>query len=359
MAYTALLMFLISCIILLLLSSSSISAQPVQYACSGPSGVNQTTNSTTYITNLNSLLNSLSSNATSSDIGFYNTTIGDGSDKVYGLFLCRGDITHQDCQNCVLTASEEIKPICSNMITAISWYDYCLIRYSNQSIFSILQQEPVTYRSGPSDVTNLDKYNQTVRDLMSGLVREAAYGSSTPKYYAAGQVNYSTGYNTVYGLVQCTPDITKDECNRCLSGSVSDIPKKHYPKQEGRVLKPSCTLWYQFNFAFFNQQVPSPPATPPSTNSTSHQDKRSNSTVNVTIVVIIVIAATITIIIIIVLYLRLGRKQNLKVEGTIPSFYISWICDWPIQTKRYFPDKLKFLGFEPFQLHPHPLNTNY
>ncbi|XP_043687787.1 cysteine-rich repeat secretory protein 38-like [Telopea speciosissima] len=281
MANTGLLMRLISSILLLfLLSSISTTAQPTGFACTDPSGVNHTTNSTTYLANLNLLFNSLSTNAISSDTGFSNTTIGYGSDKVYGLFLCRGDITHQDCQNCVLTASEEIKPICSNMITAISWYDYCLIRYSNQSIFSILQQEPVTYRSGPSDVTNLDKYNQTVRDLMSGLVREAAYGSSTPKYYAAGQVNYSTGYNTVYGLVQCTPDITKDECNRCLSGSVSDIPKKHY-------------LFFQ------------------STN------KRSNSTVNVTVVVIIVIAGTITIIIIIVLYLRLGRKHKLKVEEPV------------------------------------------
>ncbi|KAL5839815.1 hypothetical protein ACOSQ4_012423 [Xanthoceras sorbifolium] len=32
---------------------------------------------------------------------FYNTTIGQDPDKVYGLALCRGDVSSDDCGSCV------------------------------------------------------------------------------------------------------------------------------------------------------------------------------------------------------------------------------------------------------------------
>ncbi|KAJ4976016.1 hypothetical protein NE237_001122 [Protea cynaroides] len=306
MAHTGLglLLILLSCML-------TITAEPVGYACTGPSGVNYTTNNSRYLANLDLLLSSLSSNATSAT-GFYNTTIGDDSDKVYGLFLCRGDITTNDCQNCVETATEKIKLSCTNQTTAIAWYDYCMIRYSNQSIFSTLQQEPVIYPYGPKDISNLDQYNQTVGDLMYRLVKQAAFGGSTPVYYAAGEEKYYTGYDRVYGLVQCTPDITKNECNRCLSGSITDIPNKIYPKQGGRVLKPSCNLRYEFNSAFY-EQTSSPSATPPSTSSAGIDGKGSNS--NLIVLVSINVAAIISIITVSILYLRFRRrKQKLRLE---------------------------------------------
>ncbi|KAJ4975398.1 hypothetical protein NE237_000504 [Protea cynaroides] len=247
-------------------SELTITAAPVGYACTGTSLVNYTTNSITYVANLDLLLSSLSSNATS-NTGFYNTTIGDGSDKVYGLFLCRGDITTNDCQTCVATAGQEIKPSCPHSITAIAWYDSCLIRYSNQSIFSNLQQDPVYYVYGLKNITSLDQYNQTVGNLTLDLVEKAAYGSTTPKYYAAGEQTNYTGYDIVYALVQCTPDVTPDECYGCLIGSSTlDIPHIIYPREGGRVLKPSCNLRYEFDSPFYSQ-ASSPPATPLSTNS--------------------------------------------------------------------------------------------
>ncbi|XP_043687790.1 cysteine-rich repeat secretory protein 38-like [Telopea speciosissima] len=322
-----LLMLLISCILNLVVVC--ITAQRISYSYTGPSGFGHTTNSSTYLANLNLLLHSLSSSSNAT--GFYNTTIGDGSDKVFGLFLCRGHITHQDCQNCVEMASEEIKSLCHNISTAISWYDKCLIRYSNQSIFSILQQDPVFYVYGAEHVTNLDQYNQTVGNLMN-LVTKAASGSSIPKYYAAGSVSY-TGNDNVYGMVQCTPDITQDECNGCLSASVSNIPRKLYSKEGGRILKPSCNLTYEFNNPFYQDAsspppanppsttstgkhgISPPPANPPSTTSTDKHVKNSNSTVKVTVIIIVVMAGALTIMIIFILYPRIRRKKKLKVEA--------------------------------------------
>ncbi|KAH7569092.1 hypothetical protein JRO89_XS06G0104200 [Xanthoceras sorbifolium] len=55
---------------------------------------NFTANST-YARNRNLLLSSLASNITGYK-GFYNTTIGQDPDKVYGLALCRGDVSSED-----------------------------------------------------------------------------------------------------------------------------------------------------------------------------------------------------------------------------------------------------------------------
>ncbi|RVW21209.1 putative cysteine-rich receptor-like protein kinase 9 [Vitis vinifera] len=70
---------------------------------------------TTYQTNLNLLLSFLSSNATI-DSGFYNATVGrEPSDVVYGLFLCRGDLSPQLCQECVGAATNKSRdPVSGN-----------------------------------------------------------------------------------------------------------------------------------------------------------------------------------------------------------------------------------------------------
>ncbi|KAJ0080912.1 hypothetical protein Patl1_11012 [Pistacia atlantica] len=71
----------------------------------------------TYQSNLNLLLSSLPSNANSSNgffNGFYNTTLGQGPNKVYILFLCRGDVTTSVCQdlpNETLTAAPAPTPV--------------------------------------------------------------------------------------------------------------------------------------------------------------------------------------------------------------------------------------------------------
>ena len=63
----------------------------------------------TYQANLNILLSSLASNATRNDInGFYNTSTGHDLYEVYGLFLCRSDVSVEVCQNCVNLATNDI-----------------------------------------------------------------------------------------------------------------------------------------------------------------------------------------------------------------------------------------------------------
>ncbi|KAI3741074.1 hypothetical protein L1987_58741 [Smallanthus sonchifolius] len=47
-----------------------------------------------------SLLNSLVTNAPLQD-GFFNTSVGNGSDRVYGLGWCRADVSPETCSKCL------------------------------------------------------------------------------------------------------------------------------------------------------------------------------------------------------------------------------------------------------------------
>ncbi|KAG6754699.1 hypothetical protein POTOM_040493 [Populus tomentosa] len=73
-----------------------------------------------------------------------------------------------------------------------------------------------------------------------------------------------TAFSKLYGLVQCTPDISPSECGICLSSCVSDIPGCCNGKQGGNVLKPSCSIRYEIYPFYIASPAPPPPASSPS-----------------------------------------------------------------------------------------------
>ncbi|KAJ4975288.1 hypothetical protein NE237_000394 [Protea cynaroides] len=298
-----------------------INASPLYHFCMGS---NYTTNSTKYLANLDLLLSSLSSNAITGT-GFYNATVGsDDSDKSYGLFLCRGDVTQEDCHNCVEKATEEIKSLCPNTTTAIAWYDYCMIRYSNHSIFSIMQENPEYCLWNGPNVSNPDQFNVTVADLMNRLLKRVTYSSATRKY--AADVKSYVNFQKVYALVECTPDIPRDDCYRCLSDSIAEIPNCGYPKVAAQIHKPSCNIRFQFNNLFYRlentTQVLSSSTIPSSTTADMDGNKSES---NLIVFVVIIGAAIIITITISILYLGFRRRtQKFRLADPIQRTQLDW-----------------------------------
>lgn len=72
----------------------------------------------------------------------YQTTQGSYPDKVYGLFICRGDLSTDTCQDCIDVGNGKIQSDCQYKKEGTIWYDECVIRYSHTSFFGI----PVKYR---------------------------------------------------------------------------------------------------------------------------------------------------------------------------------------------------------------------
>ncbi|KAF7121204.1 hypothetical protein RHSIM_Rhsim13G0159400 [Rhododendron simsii] len=193
----------------------------------------------TYQTNLNTLFSVLSSNSNNASDGFYNFTAGTSSpDVAYGLFLCRGDVSATVCRDCVVYATGDAVQRCPGSKRVTIWYDECLLRYSNVSIFAALDTSFGAILSNPQNVTNATLFNEVLGEVMDNVADRASSDDSGKKF-ATAQANYSP-LQTVYGLAQCTPDISDSDCNTCLRNCISTFPNCCDAKQGARILYPSC-----------------------------------------------------------------------------------------------------------------------
>jgi hypothetical protein len=212
-----------------------------------------------YNSSIQSLLSSLSSNATG-NIEFYNTTAGQttSSNPVYGLFLCRGDVAAEVCRKCVVNATQELAAKCSREKVAIIWYDECMVRYSNESIFSTVAVRPRIHLLNTQNITEQDRFNRLLNTTMTELASQASTGA---KKFGVKKVKFSE-FQDLYNLVQCTPDLSSTDCNSCLQAAINRLPICCGGKQGGRALFPSCNVRYEL-YKFYNESTAPAPAPPP------------------------------------------------------------------------------------------------
>ncbi|KAL6333586.1 hypothetical protein AAG906_028771 [Vitis piasezkii] len=221
------------------------------------------------------------------DYGFYNFSAGQNSDKVNAIALCRGDVMPTACRSCINDSRIQLTRLCPNQKEAIGWYDGCMLRYSNDSIFGKAQTSPFFTMWNLQNVSNVEDFNQVLGNLMASLRSKAASGDWRRKF-TTGEANV-TSFQTIYGLMQCTPDLSELSCSNCLEGAINEIP--------------TCSA---------NAPPPSPPSAdlspPPLANTTSTQETRSNS--SRTIILIIVPSVIILIIILVGFICFFSRKRS-------------------------------------------------
>ncbi|XP_043705485.1 cysteine-rich repeat secretory protein 38-like [Telopea speciosissima] len=232
---------------------SPCSADPPYPYCSN------VTSSILFQNNLNQFFSYLSTSASLSI--FKNFTIGNETDRVYGLFLCLGFVTLDNCKKCVDTAIQDIIELCPNNEEATVWEEYCQLRYSNKSFFGHTDDAgnlPLWNRKNISDPY---KFRHVVRELLNNLSSLAAFDPSMGMY-AIGKANLTID-ETVYGLVQCTRDLSGNDCFKCLKDATDEILSCCYFYRGARLLSRSCYLRYEL-YAFYEGAVeafPPPPST--------------------------------------------------------------------------------------------------
>ena len=205
------------------------------------------TRNSTYFTNLKTLLSSISSPDASYSTGFQNSTVGRDPDRVTGLFLCRGDLSPEVCRRCVaFSVNETLTRWCPNESEVVLYYGECMLRYSNRNIIST-----VIYDGGYIRLNGNVSSNQEDRfeDLVSTTMNQAAdkAANSSRKFYTI-KANW-TALESLYGLVQCTPDLSRYDCLRCMHQSIDGMPLN---KIGGTLIWPSCNARYEL-YLFFNE----------------------------------------------------------------------------------------------------------
>ncbi|KAL3727915.1 hypothetical protein ACJRO7_032631 [Eucalyptus globulus] len=211
------------------------------------------TPNSTYESNLNTVLSSLSSNATTSTNGFATATAGQNPpDQAHGLFLCRGDVSISTCSDCVATGKLVVLRRCRNQRVATIWYDECMLRYDNRSFFSALEMKPSYQTANTSNITDPTRFAQVLGQTMDTIAKRASNGGSGKKF-AVEEANL-TSLQKLYTLAQCTPDLTTSDCNRCLQERLLNLPQD---KQGGRSFTLICGVRFEL-FPFYNTSAMAP-----------------------------------------------------------------------------------------------------
>ncbi|XP_030491295.2 cysteine-rich receptor-like protein kinase 44 [Cannabis sativa] len=320
MAIMSLLISVLVCNIFLLVAQQA-TAQPSRFvyrSCQNSKG-NYTLNST-YQANLNRLLTTLPTSQNDNGYGFYNLSYGKGSDQVYAVGLCRGDITPDFCRSCLNNSTQLLKDICPNQKEALCVYEHCMLRYSNRSLLGSPEITPsyALFNNKNVSSSNVKEHFDNLSTLLDGLKSEAASGGYLRKY-AAGNAK-APGFLTIYALVQCTPDLSEQQCINCLNIVYGQIPRCCSGKVGARIIVPSCSVRYE-KYLFYvspnNAPPPSPELTTWPTNNTMNNDtegqKSSDKTRNIIIAVVATLSAVVLIIFLAVC-LRLRKSKN-KVQA--------------------------------------------
>ncbi|KAK8331321.1 hypothetical protein V6Z11_A10G067000 [Gossypium hirsutum] len=157
--------------------------------------------------------------------GFGLGSIGQKPNQAYGLALCRGDVSTPDCKTCVVEAGSEIRKRCPYNKGAIVWF----------------------YKWNLNNVSEPQSFNAKTKELLSELANQAY---SNPKMYTVGETELY-GSNKLYGLTQCTRDLSSTECKKCLDGIIEELPTCCDGKEGGRVVGGSCNFRYEI-YPFVN-----------------------------------------------------------------------------------------------------------
>ncbi|KAJ4982032.1 hypothetical protein NE237_032869 [Protea cynaroides] len=220
--------------------NGSCSDDPLLSFCPYPAIYTQ---NSTFESNLKLLLSYLSSN-TSLSGGFYNTSVGNDTNTVYGLALCRADVTSEICQNCVKNASQEILSLCPQKEDAVIWYEYCQLRYSYARFFSLMVYAGKfpPWNDLQPNVTNPNKFSQILNGFLNVLISQVGSNSSVHMFATS---DARAGSSKIHGLAQCTWDISSGDCKNCLRNAMVDLEGCCSTHQGGKVLDTSCDLMFQ------------------------------------------------------------------------------------------------------------------
>ena len=69
------------------------------------------------------------------------------------------------------------------------------------------------YNTG--NFSDVEEFNKVLYPLLDSLRNRASSGNSTRKF--ALQSVPAPNYFQIYALLECTPDLSKTDCNNCLS----------------------------------------------------------------------------------------------------------------------------------------------
>ncbi|GKA53317.1 Gnk2-like domain-containing protein [Tanacetum coccineum] len=329
-------MKLISIVVILLLTITNFNLTISQssdfgiYRCRNNTSSSFLTN--TFKQDIIKSLNSLTRNVASHG-GFYNST----ATRVTSTALCRGDIGPNECEKCVKTAIPSLLRNCPNHAEAAAWYSDCIVRFSEGEIVGVLDMwtSGELYNSATVDEDEVTEFSKALSELTVKLTALAANGGSVRKLGFGNVTVAGSGLVRIYAMMQCSPDLSKEMCRKCLFNASEEIGKCCSRRVAARVFYPNCFLRYS-NEHFYND----PPLISLSGEAKSG---RKNNTTRTIYVVVPVICGSLGLIVIGVLLYLIKKRRN---DGMSKEKTTSFSCLLDEQKQTSMKDAECLAGME-------------
>ncbi|MED6212323.1 hypothetical protein PIB30_082236 [Stylosanthes scabra] len=194
-------------------------------------------------TNLGSLLDSLASNVVDHQ-GFYQASVGKKGNKVYGAVLCRGDISANNCSNCISESVKFASHGCPKSREVLVWFTWCFLRYSNESFFGAMESTAAAITNDTDfDDPGLVSAGLDVMSSLAVSAPEQPYMFETYMFMALNK--------TRYGMAQCTRDISRVDCRSCLESQVTSFRNVIGNKRRWEIYGHNCFMWYN-DYQFYS-----------------------------------------------------------------------------------------------------------
>ncbi|XP_042422609.1 cysteine-rich repeat secretory protein 38-like [Zingiber officinale] len=187
-------------------------------------------------------------------IGFALGSVGHGDGRVNGLALCRGDVRSSACTSCILTAGARIRDLCPRNKEAVVWYDECMVRYSDAAFFGDADYDQSFPLFNPRNTFNTRNVSDPkVFDGKVALLLERLKNKAyiSPLMFAKQELEIGDQSRNLYGLAQCTKDISGGDCKKCLEAAINKLRRCCRGQRGARVVGGSCNMRYEL-YAFLD-----------------------------------------------------------------------------------------------------------
>ncbi|CAM0906154.1 unnamed protein product [Alopecurus aequalis] len=224
------------------------------YSCNGTIG--NYTAGDAFGANMARLTTALPVDASTSPSLYASAAIGAAPDRVFGLALCRGDITKAGtCSGCLNDAFQQLRSLCAGYRDATFYHDLCTVRYSgddflarpddNSPVINAMDINGSTYAAWDSRNATSRSFFLSLVDTLFGEMAMYGATNSTERRFASGAMYINAQLPTVYGLAQCTPDLSQDQCWQCFQILREQTRQWYDGREGGRILGVRCNIRYE------------------------------------------------------------------------------------------------------------------
>ena len=177
--------------------------------------------------------------AHSSQSKFFKTIEGNNETAISGLFQCRGDMSDEECHNCVNAIPQISDNLCSLAMAARIQLFGCYTHYEADGF-----HEPDATNSKTNLLYKICGESEAVDGGFVEL-RDSAF-AALESGVVSGNGFFSSSYDSVQVTAQCEGDLGGCDCGECVNNAVQVAQEECGNSVSGEIYLDKCFISYSY-----------------------------------------------------------------------------------------------------------------